>query len=77
VITQITPDATGEMTHDAMIPPRPPSNFQFRHWPPCPASVMPTVPPMMACVVETGIAVKDAIIRKMPAAASAPNMPTM
>mmetsp|Transcript_16612 Transcript_16612/g.46904 ORF Transcript_16612/g.46904 Transcript_16612/m.46904 type:complete len:286 (+) Transcript_16612:706-1563(+) len=74
---QITPETTGEMTHDSMMPPRPPSIRQLRHSQDVATHVAPTLAPMMACVVLTGIQVKEASMRKMAAANSAENMATV
>ena len=60
------PESTGEMTQDAMIEVRPPFHFQLRQPAPplAPTIVIPTTPPTMACVVETGTFAKVASSRK-------------
>ena len=51
-------ERTGEMTQEAIMPSSPPRNFQLRQFHPAPTAAAPTVPPTMACVVLTGMAVK-------------------
>ena len=46
------------LAQEAMIPASPPLNFQLRQFHPAPTAAAPTVPPTMACVVLTGMAVK-------------------
>lgn len=82
------PERTGEMTHEAMMPERPPkklngkglpSDIQLRQpkpfMPSLPTSVMPRTPATMAWVVETGIFAKVARMRKKDAAIRADIMP--
>jgi hypothetical protein len=70
------PDKSGEITQDMTMLPRPPLKLQFRQLGLLATRETPTTPPMMACVVETGIEVKVASNRKHAAPISAANMPT-
>mmetsp|Transcript_13823 Transcript_13823/g.27136 ORF Transcript_13823/g.27136 Transcript_13823/m.27136 type:complete len:110 (+) Transcript_13823:1152-1481(+) len=69
------PATTGDRTHESAIPPRPPID-QSRQAPEVPARVMPTTPPTMACVPETGAELNVARSRNTLLPTSAPNMPT-
>ena len=44
----MTPESSGEITHDAMIAESPPLHAQLRQSALVPTSVMPTTPPTMA-----------------------------
>ena len=72
----MTPESTGETTQLRTMRPTPASTDQSTQSPPTPAIVMPTMPPTMACVVETGIFENVATSRKHDAPTSAPTMPT-
>mmetsp|Transcript_10600 Transcript_10600/g.26871 ORF Transcript_10600/g.26871 Transcript_10600/m.26871 type:complete len:82 (-) Transcript_10600:599-844(-) len=70
----MTPDSTGESTQESTMPPRPPFIFQFKQPHPTATHVAPTDPPMMACVVDTGIHVVEASRRKTAAEKSDANI---
>mmetsp|Transcript_31793 Transcript_31793/g.90302 ORF Transcript_31793/g.90302 Transcript_31793/m.90302 type:complete len:284 (-) Transcript_31793:453-1304(-) len=74
----ITPEPTGEATQEMTMPPKPPSMDQLRQpQSTLPTTVAPTTPPIMAWVVDTGMAVKEQSSRKMEAAKRAQNMAVM
>ena len=64
------------MTHEAMMAERPPSHDQLRQLAPVPAIVIPTTPPTIACVVETGILPNVASSRKSAAPINAASIPS-
>merc|ERR1719193_2824136 len=67
----------GLITQLRTMPPSPPSIFQFKQSAPVPAIVIPTTPPTIACVVETGIDVMLASCRNIDAPINAPIIPDM
>ena len=79
----MAPASSGEMTQEATMPPRP-AIPRSRHIvgrgsgepEAVPTIVMPTTPPTIACVVETGILPNVASSRKTQAPMRAASMPT-
>mmetsp|Transcript_73226 Transcript_73226/g.218475 ORF Transcript_73226/g.218475 Transcript_73226/m.218475 type:complete len:217 (+) Transcript_73226:94-744(+) len=72
--TATTPAQTGEATQETMMPVRP-FIVQFKQPQSVAVTVMPTTPPTMACVVETGMLKNVTARRKRAAPQSAPNIP--